>query len=85
MLLESSDILLRTCADYQIGSTTGIEILPEQCDQQLHRDDTRYPIQISGLELRIGVMWAFSDFTAETGATRVVLGSRRFLRACRNM
>jgi hypothetical protein len=77
----ADDILLPSCADYQIGSTTGIEILPGESDQQLHRDDTPYPIQVAGLELQIGVMWAFNDFTAENGATRIVPGSHRFLRA----
>jgi hypothetical protein len=82
MVLNVADaILLPSCADYQIGSTTGIEILPGECDQPLHRDDTPYPIQIAGLELQIGVMWSFSDFTPENGATRVVPGSHRFLRA----
>jgi hypothetical protein len=74
-------ILLPSCAEYQIGSTTGIEILPGESEQQLHRDDTPYPIQVAGLELQIGVMWAFSDFTGENGATRVVPGSHRYLRA----
>jgi ectoine hydroxylase-related dioxygenase (phytanoyl-CoA dioxygenase family) len=82
MVLDVADtILLPSCAEYQIGSTTGIEILPGESDQQLHRDDTPYPIQVAGLELQIGVMWAFNDFTAENGATRVVPGSHRFLRA----
>jgi hypothetical protein len=82
MVLNVADaVLLPSCADYQIGSTTGIEILPGECEQQLHRDDTPYPIQFAGLELQIGVMWAFNGFTAENGATRVVPGSHRFLRA----
>ncbi len=82
VILDVADaVLLPSCADYQIGSTTGIEILPGESDQQLHRDDTPYPIQVAGLELQIGVMWAFTDFTAENGATRVVPGSHRFLRA----
>jgi len=82
MVLDVADaILLPSCAEYQLGSATGIEILPGETDQQLHRDDTPYPIQVAGLELQIGVMWAFDDFTAENGATRVVSGSHRFLRA----
>jgi ectoine hydroxylase-related dioxygenase (phytanoyl-CoA dioxygenase family) len=82
LVLDVADaILLPSCAEYQIGSTTGIAILPGESDQQLHRDDTPYPIQVAGLELQIGVMWAFDDFTAENGATRVVTGSHRFLRA----
>ena len=82
VVLDVADaILLPSCADYQLGSMTGIEILPGETDQQLHRDDTPYPIQVAGLELQIGVMWALNDFTAENGATRVVPGSHRFLRA----
>jgi ectoine hydroxylase-related dioxygenase (phytanoyl-CoA dioxygenase family) len=81
VLAVADAILLPFCADYRIGSNTGIEILPGESDQQLHRDDTMYPLQIAGLELQIGVMWAFNDFTAENGATRVVPGSHRFLRA----
>ena len=82
MVLDIADaILLPSCAEYQIGSATGIEILPGEGDQQLHRDDSPYPIQLAGFELQIGVMWALSDFTAENGATRVVPGSHRFLRA----
>jgi ectoine hydroxylase-related dioxygenase (phytanoyl-CoA dioxygenase family) len=82
MVLEIADaILLPSCAAYQLGSTTGIEILPGQGEQPLHRDDSPYPIQLAGLELQIGVMWALNDFTAENGATRVVPGSHRFLRA----
>lgn len=82
LVLNVADaILLPACAEYQIGSMTGIEILPGESDQQLHRDDTPYPIQLAGFELQIGVMWALTDFTPENGATRVVPGSHRFLRA----
>jgi ectoine hydroxylase-related dioxygenase (phytanoyl-CoA dioxygenase family) len=82
LVLQVADaVLLPSCAAYQLGSTTGIEILPGQSEQPLHRDDSPYPIQLAGLELQIGVMWALNDFTAENGATRVVPGSHRFLRA----
>ena len=44
-VLDVADaILLPSCAEYQIGSTTGIEIVPGESEQQLHRDDTPYPI-----------------------------------------
>ncbi|MBS0377432.1 MAG: phytanoyl-CoA dioxygenase family protein [Proteobacteria bacterium] len=81
LVLDVADaILLPACADYQLGSTTGIEILPGQGAQPLHRDDSPYPVQLAGLELQIGVMWALTDFTAENGATRIVVGSHRLLR-----
>jgi len=74
-------VLLPHCATYQVGSMTGIEVLPGESAQALHRDDSLYPIEISGLELQIGVMWALDDFTEDNGATRVVPGSHRFLRS----
>jgi ectoine hydroxylase-related dioxygenase (phytanoyl-CoA dioxygenase family) len=82
MVLAVADaILLPSCADYQLGSTTAIEILPGQSAQPLHRDDSPYPIELAGLELQMGVMWALSDFTAENGATVMVQGSHRILRS----
>lgn len=74
-------ILLPHCHTYQISSITAIEVLPGELDQPLHRDDTVWPIEIPGMELGIGVMWALDDFTEENGATRVVLGSNRCLRS----
>jgi ectoine hydroxylase-related dioxygenase (phytanoyl-CoA dioxygenase family) len=82
MVIEVANaILLPHCATYQIGSMSAIEILPGESAQALHRDDSLYPIEISGMELQIGVMWALDDFTQENGGTRVVLGSHRFLRS----
>ena len=75
--------LLPHCANYQIGSLTAIEIMPGESEQALHRDDSLYPVQLAGVELQIGVMWALCDFTVENGATRVVPGSHRFLRSRR--
>ena len=59
---------------------TAIEILPGEGAQALHRDDSLYPLELAGVELQIGVMWALNDFTSENGGTRVVPGSHRFLR-----
>lgn len=77
----ANEILLPFCATYQIGSMTAIEIQPGESAQALHRDDSLYPIEINGMELEIGVMWAFNDFTAANGGTRVVPGSHRFIRS----
>ena len=75
-VLEVADaILLDNCINYRIGSLTAIEIHPGETDQLLHTDDGIYPIKIPGLQLQINAMWALQDFTAENGATRVVLGS----------
>jgi ectoine hydroxylase-related dioxygenase (phytanoyl-CoA dioxygenase family) len=77
----ANDILLPHCASYNIGSMTAIEIHPGESAQALHRDDSLYPLENAGMELLIGVMWAFNDFTAENGGTRIVPGSHRFLRS----
>ena len=79
-LLEVADgVLLENSLSYRLGSLTGIEILPGESAQALHRDDHIYPLRLPGFELQIGVMWALAPFTAENGGTRVVPGSHRWL------
>ena len=74
LIAVADEILLPHCATYQVGSLTAIEILPGEGAQALHRDDSLYPIELAGMELQIGVMWALNDFTSENGGTRVVPG-----------
>ena len=76
LVLAVADAILN-CISYRIGSTTGIEILPGERDQELHTDDSIYPVRIPGMEFQIGVMWALTDFTRENGATRLMLASHR--------
>ena len=73
------EVLLPFCENYRIGSTTGIEILPGESAQVLHRDDSIYPMRMPGMEWQVGVMWALTDFTVENGATQVVPGSHRWM------
>lgn len=76
-VLEIADALLHpNCINYRIGSCTAIEIQPGESMQELHRDDSSYPIQIAGVEFQISAMWALDDFTEENGATRVVPRSK---------
>ena len=70
-------ILLPHCINYRIGSCTGIEILPGESVQVLHRDDGIYPLSIQGMELQVSAMWALNDFTVENGATHVLPGSHQ--------
>lgn len=72
-------ILLPHCESYQLGSVTGIELGPGQKAQELHRDDSMYPIRLPGMEMQIGVMWSLTDFTVDNGATVVVPGSHRLI------
>ncbi len=80
MVMAVADaILLPHCESYQIGSITGIEVCPGQEVQELHRDDTVYPVRLPGMELQIGCMWALTDFTEKNGATQIVPGSHRHI------
>ena len=76
LVMEVADaVLLQNSLNYQVGSTTAIEIWPGETSQVLHRDDTIYPMRLPGMELQLSAMWALQDFTEENGATRLVLGS----------
>ena len=76
LVIEVADaVLLDHCVNYQVGSTTAIEIWPDETGQVLHRDDSIYPLRLPGTELQISAMWALQDFNADNGATRLLLGS----------
>jgi ectoine hydroxylase-related dioxygenase (phytanoyl-CoA dioxygenase family) len=61
--------------DYQLSGPTGIEILPGEVAQVLHRDEDIYPIPRPHQEVVTNVMWAFDDFTQANGATQLLRGS----------
>lgn len=73
VLEVANALLLPNCINYRIGSCTAIEIHPGEGMQELHRDDSEYPIRIPDVEFQISAMWALDDFTKENGATQVVL------------
>ena len=75
VLAAADAALLPNCSNYRIGSLTGIEIWPGESGQELHLDDSIYPLCLPDTQLQISAMWALNDFTAENGATRVVPGS----------
>jgi len=84
VLAAADAVLLPNCSNYQIGSLTGIEIWPGESDQELHLDDSIYPLRLPDTQLQISAMWALNDFTAENGATRVVPGSHNKLPSARD-
>jgi len=62
---------------YQIDLTQLIDIGPGEAAQRIHRDRwsfDNYPFP-TGFEAEIATIWAVTDFTADMGATRVVVGS----------
>lgn len=75
VMAVADGVLKRHCNNYQIGSSTAIEILPGEEAQVLHHDDDFYPMHIEGVEFQMSAMVALDDFTIENGATRVVAGS----------
>lgn len=71
-VLEIADrLLLPHCEYYQIDKSVGIEILPDEFKQALHRDDIQYPLQMQGINLMFSCIVALDDFTVENGATCV--------------
>lgn len=78
VLAMADRFLLPHCLNYRFGSLTGIEILPGEGRQRLHRDQNCYSHRVPGIEFEAVALWSFDDFTAENGATHVVPGSHRW-------
>lgn len=64
---------------FHLSGPTGIDIGPGEVQQVVHRDEDIYPVPRPHPQLVTNVMWAFDDFTAENGATRLYPGSHRSL------
>jgi ectoine hydroxylase-related dioxygenase (phytanoyl-CoA dioxygenase family) len=64
---------------YQLSAPVVIEIEPGERAQTLHRDSTTYPLAQHEHTVVVNVMWAFDDFTALNGATRLIPGSHRWV------
>jgi ectoine hydroxylase-related dioxygenase (phytanoyl-CoA dioxygenase family) len=64
---------------FQVHLTQVITIGPEEPAQAIHRDQwcfDMYPFA-KDYPVLLGAMWALTDFTAENGATRIVVGSHK--------
>jgi ectoine hydroxylase-related dioxygenase (phytanoyl-CoA dioxygenase family) len=70
-------VLGAACDTIQLNLTQAIEILPGAQIQPPHRDQDMWPIRAPGIEYLVNVMWPFSPYTKENGATRLWPGSHR--------
>lgn len=73
-------ILGKNATTWQFAGYELIEIYPGESGQTLHRDPWKFdyfPFP-PGFETEVECMWAFTDFTEENGATRVVQGSHKW-------
>jgi ectoine hydroxylase-related dioxygenase (phytanoyl-CoA dioxygenase family) len=70
-------VLGAACDTIQLNLTQAIEILPGGQIQPPHRDQDMWPIRVPGIEYLVNVMWPFSRYTRENGATRIWPGSHK--------
>ena len=69
-IIAAVDAILRPhCDRVQLNLTQAIEILPGGDAQPPHRDQDMWPIRAPGVEYLINVMWPFTPYRAENGAT----------------
>lgn len=68
-------VLGEACDTIQLNLTQAIEILPGGDIQPPHRDQDMWPVRTAGVEYLVNVMWPFTDYSAENGATLVWPGS----------
>jgi Phytanoyl-CoA dioxygenase (PhyH) len=70
-------VLDRVLERYQLSQPTAISIGPGETAQNLHTDDSVYPLPRPHQEVVANCMWAIDDFTAENGATNILPRSHR--------
>jgi ectoine hydroxylase-related dioxygenase (phytanoyl-CoA dioxygenase family) len=80
-IIDALDLVLGDHAStFQIDLTQLVTIGPGEPAQMIHRDQwsfDRYPFP-RGFEAEVAAMWAVTDFTEESGATRMVVGSHHW-------
>ena len=60
-----------------VSSLSSIAILPGETPQPIHADDQQIPIPKPHVPLVCNSMWAVTDLTEATGATRIIPGSHK--------
>ncbi|HEX7943450.1 MAG TPA: phytanoyl-CoA dioxygenase family protein [Phenylobacterium sp.] len=64
------------CDRYQLNLTQAVQIYPGQAAQPPHRDEDMWRGAKGEIEYLINVMWPFSRYTADNGATLLFPGSQ---------
>lgn len=64
--------------DCLLSTALAAEILPGERAQAFHHDDVFYPLPRPRPPVSVSAVWAVDDFTAENGATELILGSHRW-------
>lgn len=74
-------VLGRYCDKFQLNLTQGIRIFPGERAQVMHPDDAMFPFSFEArpenFQFMINAFWAYDDFTAENGATRIAPGTHK--------
>lgn len=73
----AQNILGAHCDRIQLNLTQAIEIEPGSEAQAPHRDQDMWPVHTPGVEYLVNVMWPFTPYTADNGATVIWPGSHR--------
>ena len=77
LVLAATGEVFADATAFQLNATQVVAISPGEQRQPLHRDQwawDHFPWPV-GYEVELSTMWAFTDFTAANGATRVAVGS----------
>lgn len=77
ILAIADKILGPHCDCYQLNLTQALEIHPGEVRQAPHRDQGMWRAPPGACEYLINVMWPFTPYTAENGATLLYRGSHR--------
>lgn len=64
--------------NYLLSANLAINLWPGETAQQLHFDDSFYPLPRPRPAISVSAIWALDDFTEDNGATEVVAGSHRW-------